>query len=644
MNRRMAAPLVAGLALLGLVAGITQGGIEAALVGLTAGGGIGVMAVMATGLSGSSQLLAAGLLVLFLGERMLGSGTERMVVSGAGMLVVLASIGIRARAMAASDGRLAAAHRLAMGASLVVLGGLALYGLTLESAVSTFFTDDEAIYRWTGTLGALWPILVLTGMVPLFAIDRVIGNHPKIVPPRAVREAATQALAAALAVALVFPVNYLASRHEWTSDVAYFRTTKAGSSSIALVKSLPEPVEAILFFPPGNDVGREVEPYFASLAEASGGMLKVNRVDQALAPDLAEELKVRNNGFVAFRMGDSTEKFKVGEDLKKAKRNLKKLDETAQKNLLKVTRGKRHAYFVVGHGEANYREREDTLRKLALFKKVLESQNYKAHNLGAAEGLANTVPADADLVVLAAPEKPLLPEETESLKTYLDQGGAMLVMTDLKADPMADLLGHMGVSAGTHPLAHAKAHIRQTRGPNDRILLATNRYGSHKAVRTLSKNGTTMQIILPAAVKLEKAETVPGKVHTLVRSFPDTWEDLDNDRQKDPEEAGAVFDLAMAVTGPEAGEEKPWRAVVVGDVNWASDPVIQASQGNQLLLLDGVRWLVGDDDLAGEVSNEEDVKIQHTKGQDWIWFYLTVLAMPLLVFGFGAVSIMRRRS
>lgn len=639
----LAGAAVVGLAFVGLGAGATLGGLESALVGMTVGGLLGLTGLLSTQLSGSSQLLGAGLLALFLGERMLGSGTERLVVSGFALLVVLGAVVMRILAFTRSEGRTRTAHQLALAGSGVVVAGLAVYGLTLDPMVNAFLSDDEAIYRWTGALGALWPILVLTGMLPLLAIDRVLALHPRRLPPGAAPAAATQALAAALAVALVFPVNYLAARHEWSSDVAYFRTTRAGESSLAIARSLPEKVEAYLFFPAGNDVGEEVEPYFRSLEQASGGMLQVTRLDQALDPQLAEELKVRNNGFVAFRMGESVEKFKVGDELSKAKRNLKKLDETAQKNLLKVSRGQRKAYFVVGHGEANFRERENPLRKLNLFKKVLESQNYKASNLGAAEGLANSVPNDADLVVLAAPEKPLLPEESESLRNFVDQGGALFVMTDLGADPMEDLLGHLGVTAGTAPLAHAKAHVRQSRGPGDRILLATNRYGSHKAVRTLSRNGTTLQVVLPAAVKLEKADGGAGKVQTLVRSFPDTWEDADNDRKKGEAEPDAVFALAVAVSGPEDESGEPaWRAIVVGDTNWAADSVIQSVQGNQVLLLDGIRWLVGDEDLMGKVSNEEDVKIQHTKGQDWVWFYLTVLAVPLLVFGFGVVSIRMR--
>ena len=98
----------------------------------------------------------------------------------------------------------------------------------------------------------------------------------------------------------------------------------------------------------------------------------------------------------------------------------------------------------------------------------------------------------------------------------------------------------------------------------------------------------------------------------------------------------------MAAEG--AGKDNTYRAIVVGDVSLFSDSLLQASQGNAQFALDGIRWLVGDEALAGSLNNEEDVKIQHTAEEDKIWFWGTILIVPLLIFGLGAFFIRSRRS
>lgn len=627
---------------------VESGQAAASLVGGTAGALLGILLAASVDsirrLSGSSLLLVAGLFALFIGERILLAGTTRTLASGVGLLIVFGSIGLRALVMARSEGRLRDAHRLAIVSSGAVVVGLLLYATTLESVVTSLFSDEEAITRWQGAIGAIWPILVLCGTLPVAALDWVISLHPRMIPPKIAREAALQALSAGLAVALVFPVNYLASKYEQEKDVAYFRTTRAGAATLGAVGSLSEKVEVTLFYPAGSDVARELVPYFDSLEQASGGMLAYTQVDQALVPAVAEELKIRDNGFVVFRAGESTEKFALDDDLDKAKRKLKKLDESVQKSLLKVARGQRVGYFVTGHGEGNFRQQDNPLRKLNLFKKVLETQNMKLSNLGATEGLANQVPDDADLVILAGPEFPLLPEETQSLLRYVDGGGKLFVMADPGGDPMPELMDRFGLTVGEFPLAHATSHLRQTTGVADRILLVTNRYGSHTAVKTLSKAGTTSPLMVPTVVSVEKRDDAPGKVNALVRSFPDTWPDANNNREQDAGEVGKVWDIAMASEGPEIEGKEGWRAVVIGDVNWAADPLLQHSQANQIFAVDVVRWMLGEEALIGETTNEEDVKIQHTRDDDWVWFYLTVIGAPLLVFGVGMVRIRLRRS
>ena len=62
---------------------------------------------------------------------------------------------------------------------------------------------------------------------------------------------------------------------------------------------------------------------------------------------------------------------------------------------------------------------------------------------------------------------------------------------------------------------------------------------------------------------------------------------------------------------------------------------------NRLLLMDAIRWLGGEDSFAGEVNDEQDVRIEHSKQGDQVWFYSTIVGVPALVLGVG-LGISRR--
>jgi hypothetical protein len=64
---------------------------------------------------------------------------------------------------------------------------------------------------------------------------------------------------------------------------------------------------------------------------------------------------------------------------------------------------------------------------------------------------------------------------------------------------------------------------------------------------------------------------------------------------------------------------------------------------NQLLVVDAVRWLGGEESFAGEVNVEEDVRIEHTQQKDLIWFYSTIFGAPALVLGVGLAYTRRSR-
>ena len=61
------------------------------------------------------------------------------------------------------------------------------------------------------------------------------------------------------------------------------------------------------------------------------------------------------------------------------------------------------------------------------------------------------------------------------------------------------------------------------------------------------------------------------------------------------------------------------------------------------VVADGIRWLGGEEDFAGEVVSEEDVPIQHTQSENVAWFYAIIFGAPALVMGVGVFILYGRR-
>lgn len=586
----------------------------------------------------------AGLGLLFAGERIYGGDPSRLWLSGLGTLLLCIGLGLRAMHLGQQAPGQRETHRAALIWQTLAVVGVGLYGLTLSPMADAMAPAADAPDRFGVGFLVLGLISITIGTLPTILLDAAQRRHPRAVPAGARRYAVRAGLSVGLTLAALFPINYLGGAWNTSADYSYFRVTRPGSATEALLRNVDGPVTAHLFFAPSSEVLAQVQPYFDEVA-AEEPNLTVNVVDQAAVPALAEELGIRDNGYVVLSKGESHEKFKIGTDVKRARRELKKLDGTVQAHLLKLARDKRVVYVMTGHGEVSHRTGEP-LEKISLIKKALEAQNYNVKDFGLEQGSAEDVPDDAALVLVPAPEKALFDAEVEALERYVDGGGAMLVYVEPGRDNLAPLMDHLGLEVGQHPLAHASQFVLTRRAISDRSNLVAKRFGTHPSTKTLSKYASRgLYVAFFGAVEIREAGEgqLPGprKATPLIRSFEDTWEDADGNFQPSAAEPGAVRTLAMAVSGPETA---PYRVMVVGDVSSISDLVVQRSEGNAQFLLDATRWLVGDEELAGEISNEEDVRINHTREEDTLWFWGAVLGLPLLVMMLGSVYVTRRRT
>ena len=132
--------------------------------------------------------------------------------------------------------------------------------------------------------------------------------------------------------------------------------------------------------------------------------------------------------------------------------------------------------------------------------------------------------------------------------------------------------------------------------------------------------------------------------------MPDTFDDKNENYTYDPDEKRNAYNLAAAVTKPGTGESKgkepsEMRAFVIADADCLDDMLMKRTKFNSLLAYDAIHWLGGEESYAGALTSNEDVRIEHTKQKDTLWFYLTIFGAPLLVGGIGgAVELRRRRA
>jgi hypothetical protein len=531
-----------------------------------------------------------------------------------------------------------------------------------------------------------WVTLIVLSVVPIAFAEAALypmrsATH---LEARRVRAAAASGFALALAAAYCSLFVYSASQTKAQADYSYFKTSEPGSSTRKMIESFTEPLKITAFFPEVSDVRMEVSGYLTELVKGVPNV-ELSMVDRYLEPKLAKDMKVFSDGTIVFAKGDTTRTLSIGADMQAARPKLKTLDKDVQEQLYKLLRSRRIAYLTVGHGELNAPSEDEKQkgRSADIVQEIIRSQNYQIRTLGLAQGLGKDVPDDAEVVFVLGPTEPFAPEEVDSLQRYGDKGGKLFIALD--ADSIVNEVPtgateQAGLPAGGAPvtrtvqglqalakvagleysptlLANDTQHVRRRANNSDRALLITNRFSSHASVSTLSRNAARAAIIFARAGSLS-ALNLPGyKVDMALKAMGGTFADLNQnyDFDKDTEKKD-TYNLVAAVTKPVEGaaapkaddkdkdakkEPKEMRAFVLSDADGLTDLLLSNFGPNRLLLMDAIRWLGGEDSFAGEVNDEQDVRIEHSKQGDQVWFYSTIVGVPALVLGVG-LGISRR--
>ena len=508
--------------------------------------------------------------------------------------------------------------------------------------------------HWHGLLTWCWVLALLLGLFPFLLVEASLWGQGYPDKPEQTRlwRAVEAGLFLSLTLCLVITLNFIFNRLDWQWDLAYFKPARPSAATLELVEGLQEPVEVALFYPKNDIIQTQLSSYLGFLT-SEGMKLDVKFYDADLNPAQAEDFKVRQNGSVVLRRDKARKEISIGQTMKRARRKMRELDSLFFSALLQVAQKKRVAYLTVGHGERNVQRRvkENPRTGVTELRNMLVERNFSVKKLGLAQGLGREVPEDAALVIVLAPEEPFHAGELQALRSYVDQGGHLMVFMDPEARrptaagkkqpiPFAGFLSGYGIEFIPEVQMHDRFHARRTFTKADRSLLVTVGYQNHDSVKALRRSANQNPLLLLGAGALKAGK--PPANHRLmatVKAMNGTWGDRNGNFEfEEGKEVRSQSVLALALgrkfRGHHEMNPEGTRVLVYSDADMAMDFLLR-NRSNRLLVAEGIRWLTVEGLPSGLADKGKDVRIIHAKGDEWFWFYLPVFAGPLIVLGIG---------
>jgi hypothetical protein len=320
--------------------------------------------------------------------------------------------------------------------------------------------------------------------------------------------------------------------------------------------------------------------------------------------------------------------------------------------------------FVLGPTEPFGSEEIESLRRYAdrggkLFL-ALDADAFSTRDFVTAEE-GGAVPAGSAVPAPAPPAPPAVPGSAAA-PVAAPEGPA-----PPSSGPLNALAGLVGLAYSPEVLANERMHVRLRNDDSDRTRIVTQSFSSHASVSTLSQNAARAAVVMFGAGSLEKARGSTAQADFAVRAASGTFADKNRNYKFDTGlEKQSTFNVLAAVSGAAKPDAKPaeekkdekdatkdkkdpksdpneMRAIVVADADVFGDFVLGEVTTNQILFVDSVRWLVGEQSVAGPPNTEEDKRISHTKQQDLSWFYATIFGAPGLVLASGLLISRRSR-
>jgi ABC-type uncharacterized transport system involved in gliding motility auxiliary subunit len=496
--------------------------------------------------------------------------------------------------------------------------------------------------------GIVWPqkktLVVAIGALGLLALAAHIAFNLKSLKQSFRRKSFIYSgnllLVVVLVMAILGLVNYFLSKNHYRMDFTTAKLHSLSGQSVTVLKNLKTDIAFKGFFREGN-YGRAAMENLLKIYAYHSGKVKYEFIDPDKNPGLVKRYGVTQDGTTVIEAGD------------KESRITTTTEEDVTNALIKATRTvKKVIYFLEGHGEESVEEAGDN--GYATVKTELEKLGYEVKKQTLA--LADRFPKACALLVVPGPQKDLLPNEYETIRAYLKDGGRILFMVDPEtATTLPSFLAEYGFKLENDIVVDTVSRLLG----GDYFMPVVSEYETHAITEKF-----TYATFFPFARSVEIAEPKPEGVTltVLAKTSPNSWSERQLDQKEvkftpDKDKQGPVGLAAVATlktksgqpaaeepkTKPEAAEKEA-RMAVVGDSDFAKNRYYGVS-GNGNFFLNIANWLTEEADLiAIQPKTQTPRTIQLTPSQGRLLFLVSVIILPLAVLLLGVSVWVRRRS
>ncbi|MBI2296438.1 MAG: GldG family protein [Betaproteobacteria bacterium] len=430
-----------------------------------------------------------------------------------------------------------------------------------------------------------------------------------------------------LLIALTALAAYLARDYRIEHDLTRAHRNTVSAATLEVLKRLDAPVNvtayAVAKDARGDNVHRRIEEFLRPYQRAKAD-ITLGLVDPREQPRAAAAAGVRAPVELVLEYKRRTE-------------HLTEFNEQAFANvLMRLARGaERLVLWLDGHGERKL----DGIANhdLGEFGRQLQHKGFRVNSVNLA--LAQQVPANAALLVIASPQADVTADEVQKIRRHLAGGGNLLWLIDPEPlrglAPVAEMLGLV-----LTPGVVVDPRAVQLKASPAFAVGAAGGYSRHPVTGMLNLN-----TLFPFSRQIGVIESEEWRATPLIEVAQRGWVetgkldgDVTFDKNRDipgPVTIAAAFERTVG--------DRQQRVVVVGNGNFLSNTFL-GNGGNLDLGMSIVNWLSGDDSLFAiqpRPAADSSLELDHVALLLIAFTFLFVLPFAFMVT--GAVIWWRRR-